>query len=170
MSQRDSNISPKSGHLFTVEILIEETTNGLAMEKLLHLLNVDSVKDYQILKGIGLGQLIELNKKPESLPSIHTSKKPTAPPPAPAPSAVPLAKRVTSSEAASNIVEQLEKFKAGNTLIRLTVIKAQGIKLSLPCRILNFDGSSQNVTVYHVDEKKVYLFKLNEIEDYETFN
>ena len=28
------------GHLFTVEILIEDASNGLAMEKLLHLLNV----------------------------------------------------------------------------------------------------------------------------------
>ena len=42
MSQRNSNISPKNGHLFTVEILIEDATNGLAMEKLLHLLNVDT--------------------------------------------------------------------------------------------------------------------------------
>lgn len=161
MNQRYSNTGPKNGHLFTVEILIEDETNGLAMEKLLHLLNVDTIKDYQILKGIQLGQIIELNTKQGSSASLHTNKKP------PAPSAIPVG-RATHSEAAMHIIEQLEKYKANNTLIRLTVIKAQGIKLNLPCRILNYDASSQNVTVYHVDEKKVYLFKLNEIEDFMT--
>lgn len=159
MNPRDPNTSPKNGHLFTVEILIEDGTNGLAMEKLLHLLNVDTVKDYQILKGIQLGQLIELNKKQGIPDSLHTNKKPVVPTPT-------AAARTNQSEAANPIVEQLESFKTNNTLIRLTVVKAQGIKLNLPCRILNFDASSQNVTVYHVDEKKVYLFKLNEIDDY----
>ncbi|WNR43412.1 hypothetical protein [Paenibacillus roseipurpureus] len=171
MSQRNSNQSPKNGHLFTVEILIEEATNGLAMEKLLHLLNVDTVRDYQILKGMGLGQLIELNKQPERPTSIHTDKSGTkAAEASPAPSKPAAsnasAKKSSVTETNNKIVEQLESFKSNNTLIRLTVIKAQGIKLSLPCRILNFDTSSQNVTVYHVDEKKVYLFKLNEIEDF----
>ncbi|MEC0232418.1 hypothetical protein [Paenibacillus alba] len=161
MSQGKGNISP-NGHLFTVEILIEETTNGLAMEKLLHLLNTNTVKDYQILKGIDLGKLIELNKKKDSAPSLQTSKKAVEAPLAAAP---PEAKAAIS-EAAAAIVQQLEKYKANNTLIRLTVIKGKGIKLNLPCRILNYDDSNQNVTVYHVDEKKVYLFKLNEIDDY----
>ena len=84
MNQRNADTSPKNGHLFTVEILIEDETNGLAMEKLLHLLNVDSIKDYQILKGIQLGQIIELNKKQGSSASLHTNKKPTAPSPTPA--------------------------------------------------------------------------------------
>ncbi|OPH46877.1 hypothetical protein BC351_13165 [Paenibacillus ferrarius] len=161
MSQGKGNISP-NGHLFTVEILIEETTNGLAMEKLLHLLNTNTVKDYQILKGIDLGKLIEVNKKKDSAPSLQTSKKAVE---APLAATVPEAKAAIS-EAAAAIVQQLEKFKANNTLIRLTVIKGKGIKLNLPCRILNYDDSNQNVTVYHVDEKKVYLFKLNEIDDY----
>ncbi|MDD9266071.1 hypothetical protein ACFPES_03400 [Paenibacillus sp. GCM10023248] len=164
MSQGKPN---HTGHLFTVEILVEEATNGLAMEKLLHLLNTPSVKDYRIVKGIELGKLIELNTTKESTPPSHTSKKAAAAPPpaAPAPpAAVPAA-----SEAADLIIKQLEGFKANNTLIRLTVIKGQGIKLNLPCRILNYDSSNQNVTVYHVDEKKVYSFKLNEIDDYVAF-
>src|SRR5690242_20173041 len=127
MNQRNSNIGPKNGHLFTVEILIEEETNGLAMEKLLHLLNGNTVKDYQIVKGIQLGQLIELNTKQANAASQHTNKKPTVPAPSQAPAA-----KSTDSTPAINIVEQLEKFKVNNTLIRLTVIKAQGIKLSLP--------------------------------------
>ncbi|KRF21374.1 hypothetical protein [Paenibacillus sp. Soil787] len=165
MSQEKANTSP-NGHLFTVEILIEDSTNGLAMEKLLHLLNVDTVKDYQIIKGIQLGKLIELNTKKEITPPLQPNKKTAAVPPSTVTAA---AKATTNSGASDKIIEQLESFKVNNTLIRLTVIKGQGIKLNLPCRILNFDSSTQNVSVYHVDEKKVYLFKLNEIDDYVAF-
>ncbi|UKS24419.1 hypothetical protein LOZ80_22665 [Paenibacillus sp. HWE-109] len=165
MSQGKINTSP-NGHLFTVEILIEDATNGLAMEKLLRLLNVDTVKDYNIVKGIELGKLIALNTKKESEPPPHTGKKAVETPKT-APAAA--AKIAANHEAAEDIINQLEGYKANNTLIRLTVIKAQGIKLNLPCRILNYDNSNQNVTVYHVDEKKVYLFKLNEIDDYVAF-
>ncbi|KQX45822.1 hypothetical protein [Paenibacillus sp. Root444D2] len=165
MSQGKADTSP-NGHLFTVEILIEEATNGLAMEKLLHLLNVDAVKDYQIIKGIQLGKLIELNTTKESPPPLQQSKKTAAVPPS---TVTATAKATANSGASDKIIEQLESFKVNNTLIRLTVIKGQGIKLNLPCRILNYDSSNQNVSVYHVDEKKVYLFKLNEIDDYVAF-
>ncbi|NEW07831.1 hypothetical protein GK047_17670 [Paenibacillus sp. SYP-B3998] len=164
MSQTKANAN-QTGHLFTVEILIEDATNGLALEKLLHLLNANTIKDYQIIQGIQLGKLIELNVKKEShsapqhikraIPVSAPATQVTAPP--------------TPIPASEKIIDQLETFKANNTLIRLTVIKAKGIKLNLPCRILNYDNSSQNVTVYHVDEKKVYLFKLNEIDDYVAF-
>ncbi|TXK80047.1 hypothetical protein [Paenibacillus sp. N3.4] len=163
MSQNKTNTSA-GGHLFTVEILIEEATNGLAMEKLLHLLNVDIVKDYRINKGIDLGKLIEVNTTKERDSSIDFNKKNTTALPA---SAASVTKQ--NDAASTKIIEQLESYKLHNTLIRLTVIKAKGIKLSLPCRILNYDNSSQHVTVYHVDEKKVYLFKLNEIDDYVAF-
>jgi hypothetical protein len=167
MSQGKPN---HTGHLFTVEILIEEASNGLAMEKLLHLLNAQTqtVKDYQILKGIELGKLIELNTTTKkSTPPSYTGKKAiTSPPPA---TPAPTMKSTAPSGAAEHIITQLDGFKANNTLIRLTVIKGQGIKLNLPCRILNYDSSNQNVTVYHVDEKKVYSFRLNEIDDYVAF-
>lgn len=165
MSQGKGNTSP-NGHLFTVEILIEDATNGLAMEKLLHLLNVDAVKDYQIINGIQLGKLIELNTKKESTPPLQPSKKTATFPPS---TVTATAKATANSGASDKIIEQLESFKVNNTLIRLTVLKGQGIKLNLPCRILNYDSSNQNVSVYHVDEKKVYLFKLNEIDDYVAF-
>ncbi|MCY9661193.1 hypothetical protein P5G65_06075 [Paenibacillus chondroitinus] len=165
MSQGKQN---HTGHLFTVEILIEEATNGLAMEKLLHLLNAQTVKDYKILKGIELGKLIEMNTtKKESTPPSYTGKKAVTSPPPAAPA--PPITSTAPSGAADHIITQLEGFKANNTLIRLTVIKGQGIKLNLPCRILNYDSSNQNVAVYHVDEKKVYSFKLNEIDDYVAY-
>lgn len=164
MSQGKANTSP-NGHLFTVEILIEDATNGLAMEKLLHLLNVDTVKDYKIINGIQLGKLIELNTIKVSTPPLPPNKETAAVPPPTVTDTV----KATNSGASDKIIEQLESFKVNNTLIRLTILKGQGIKLNLPCRILNFDSSNQNVSVYHVDEKKVYLFKLNEIDDYVAF-
>ncbi len=42
--------------LFKVDILIEEETNGLALETLLHLLNSDKVEDYQVKEGVELGK------------------------------------------------------------------------------------------------------------------
>ncbi len=45
-------------------------------------------------------------------------------------------------------------FQQNNTLLRLSVVKGKGIKLSMPCRIISVDSASGNVTVYHVDEKK----------------
>jgi hypothetical protein len=162
MSQVRANMN-QTGHLFTVDILIEDATNGLALEKLLHLLNANTIKDYQIIKGIELGKLIELNTKKDKDSSKDSYKK------APASKPMVTATAPAPTAASESIKDQLEAFKANNTLIRLTVIKAPGIKLNLPCRILNYDDSSQNVTVYHVDEKKVYLFKLNEIDDYVAF-
>jgi len=160
MNQKAS--SNKTGHLFSVEILIEDASNGLALEKLLQVLNTDKIKDYTIKSGIELGKLIELNVNNKGAGSPETSGQKAS-------QAAPAASIVTAFDAASSsqiVIEQLENFKTNNTLIRLTVIKAKGIKLSLPCRILNYDNSGQTVTVYHVDEKKVYLFKLNEIEDF----
>ena len=45
------------------------------------------------------------------------------------------------------------------------VNKGYGVKLNIPCRIINFDVNSQMLTVYHVDEKQVYSFTLNEIDE-----
>jgi hypothetical protein len=145
----EQNSSPnKNGHLFKVEILIEEATNGHAMETLLHLLNSDKVKDYRILSGMNLGKLIEFNQKEQENASKQSSTQPTP------------------QDTNKTFIDQLEKFKKANSLIRMTVVKGKGIKLSLPCRILNYDPTTESVTVYHVDEKKVYLFKLNEIDDF----
>jgi hypothetical protein len=133
------------GHLFTVEILLEDASNGQALERLLHLLNSSEIKDYKIRKGIDLGKLIELNL-------IENQKK-----------TFPVVKREETDS--QQIIQRLEGFKKNNALVRLIVIKEKGIKLNIPCRILNYDSDTHNVSVYHVDEKQVYLFKLNEIED-----
>ncbi|WP_042228428.1 hypothetical protein [Paenibacillus popilliae] len=59
---------------------------------------------------------------------------------------------------------QIKRYIEQNSLVRLTVNKGKGKKLSIPCRILNFDPVDQLLNVYHVDEKSVYAYQLFEIE------
>jgi hypothetical protein len=164
----DKKKSNVKGQLFTIEVLMEAETNGIAVENLLHILNTEAIKDYKVKSGIELGKLIDLNIKEsvkQALPhrkDAETKKeaefktKKQAYPAAP-------------QEATSNtLIKQLESFIHNNVLIRLTVVKGKGVKLNIPCRVLNYDADTQNVSVYHVDEKKVYLFKLNEIDDFVT--
>ncbi|GLX65692.1 hypothetical protein [Paenibacillus glycanilyticus] len=151
-----------NSYVFQVELLIEGDSNGAALEKLIKSLNQGGYTDYRILNGIQLGRIIDQRKS--ELPGIQQIPvppfvKPAAPAPATAASAVP------------SINNGLESFRAcmkNNKLIRLIVNKGLGIKLSIPCRILNIDEQGHLVTVYHVDEKQVYTFRLNEIEDFQV--
>lgn len=64
------------------------------------------------------------------------------------------------------ITELLQTWMKVGTLVRLSVLKGKGVKLSVPCRILHFDEDKGNISVYHVDDKVVHLISLNEIDDY----
>lgn len=64
-----------------------------------------------------------------------------------------------------SVISLLEQSKENQTLVRLSVVKDRGVKLSIPCKILHFDENLQLLTVYHVDDKKVYSLRLNEIDD-----
>ncbi|MEY9092367.1 hypothetical protein [Paenibacillus sp. RC84] len=160
--------------MFTVKILMEEETNGLALQKLLQVLNNANFTDFTIEQGIELGKLIALNTPSSGTSSTAASSHAAVSDGSPASSGKQPASKTGSSApsaaSASNqqrpqVEDQLRKMIKDNTLIRLSVVKGAGIRLSLPCRVLNFDEESGNVTVYHVDEKKVYLFKLNEIDN-----
>ncbi|MCS7462365.1 hypothetical protein N0M98_19785 [Paenibacillus doosanensis] len=180
--EADQNRIGKRRFLFNVDILIEDETNGRALEKLLHLLNGDGIRDYQIKEGVELGKFIELAlrqsiSKPKSdLSGTRASAGMTAHPSQAAsaaddaPTSATAAAKAPSNPAHGDphqpIWDQLQQFKNQNSLVRLTVVKGKGIKLNIPCRILNFDPISGNVSVYHVDEKQVYLFKINEIDDF----
>jgi hypothetical protein len=61
---------------------------------------------------------------------------------------------------------RIRQYIESNKLIRLKINKGLGVKMNIPCRVINFDASSQLLTVYHVDEKQVYSFGLNEIDDF----
>jgi len=68
----------------------------------------------------------------------------------------------------SPLWEWMDQLKKNNTLVRISVVKGRGVRFSIPGRILGFDSAAEMLTVYHVDEKKVYLLKLNEIDDFIT--
>lgn len=160
----------KRKFLFNVDIMIEEETNGRALEKLLHLLNVENIEDYQIRQGMELGKKIEAAGKgtPFDIPdeenrTASPSKKPQ------------LTKDnkmdsnyQSESDPHQHIWEEMKAFQQNNTLVRMTIVKGKGVKLSMPCRIINTDPPSGNLTIYHVDEKKVYLIQINEIDDFKT--
>ncbi|MFF2091960.1 hypothetical protein [Paenibacillus sp. NPDC058174] len=152
-------IAPKS-YVFQVELLVEGSSNGAALEKIIHALNESPLLDYRILSGIQLGQLIDERKaEADTLVSV--------------PVAIPEPVQAGSAADSSSAIEQsdgfdsIRKYMKSNKLIRLIVNKGFGVKLSIPCRIINFDDQTNVVTIYHVDEKQVYTFRLNEIEDFQ---
>ncbi|QDH22545.1 hypothetical protein [Saccharibacillus brassicae] len=162
----------RSGFLFNVDILIEGSTNGQALQALLALLNdSEKVVDLRINSGIELGQVIEsalasmkTNYQEKSRATLSAAKGFQAKAAAaqiasqPAPKAAP---KPSSYLTPDDIRESISK----NRLVRLIVNKPGGNRLSIPCRILNFDESAQMLSVYHVDEKQVYSFSLNEIDE-----
>ncbi|MFD2671404.1 SPOR domain-containing protein [Marinicrinis sediminis] len=163
-----------SSFLFTVELLLNSPSQAKAVAEIARLLADEQVKDYKIVSGSEVGKWIDqIKQSMESVPSSKPKPAATSPASASKPEVKPASPKSTAavkSETASNsdqkIIELLGHFKDTNTLVRLSVIKGKGVKLSIPCRILNFDESSQNVSIYHVDEKKVYLIKMNEIDDF----
>lgn len=164
--------------LFTLDVLVQGRTNGHALERLMALLNnSEDIADYRVTKGVRLGHVIEeairiaeADKSAKAAPPVSAGKPAAAATQqtgkaASAESAGKDGKPDGSSRAASSLVAQISQYIANRTLVRLSVVRARGIKLSIPCRILNYDESVDIMTVYHVDEKKVYSFKLAEIDD-----
>lgn len=144
MENNDS--SSKLSYVYQVELLIEETSDKKALEKLIHELNRCELRDYRIVSGIRLGE--EIQKRKETLTA--------------SPVPVSMQNNTTGDD---NGWGTLRSLHASGKLIRLLVNKGMGVKLSLPCRIINLDEPGNLVTIYHVDEKQVYTFLLTEIEE-----
>jgi Predicted membrane protein len=168
----------KSSFLFQVEILTENDNNAAALEELLRMLNGCGFADYRITSGIRLGHLIEerLSAANESVPiPIAPAATDTAvPEPAASDSAAP--EQAASGSAAPSPAapnppvaddgfEGIRKYMKSNTLVRLLINRGFGVSMNIPCRIINMDESERLITAYHVDEKQVYTFRMNEIED-----
>lgn len=68
----------------------------------------------------------------------------------------------TSQSAFHHLIEEVI---SNGRLVRLHIVKSRGVRFNLPGRILKFDEYNKTINVYHVDEKQVYTFYLNEIED-----
>lgn len=166
MNLKQSEIT--NSFVFKVELLVESTNNNAALEQLIHALNLGQFLDYRILEGIQLGKLISQRKEetPEqhSVPIIHPNSSPRLDA-NPAESKPQIAE--DDSSRLSDGLDAIRTYMKSNRLIRLIVNKGFGITLSIPCRIINVDEVSNIVTVYHVDEKQVYTFRLNEIEDFQ---
>lgn len=60
---------------------------------------------------------------------------------------------------------KIRQYIQNNQLVRLRANR-YGKQVSMPCRILNFDEAANSISVYHVDEKQVYSFNLNEIDEF----
>lgn len=156
--EKGKSVMKKKVYLFHVDVLLEGYNKAMAQEALQALLRSDKVKFVQMESETPeTGETGE-----EQKPKRKETSKPTEP------------KTDESKKQANNpgndagyrhIINQIEEFKKNNTLIRLSIVKEKGVKLSVPCRVLNYDDTSKYVTIYHVDEKKVYQYSLNEIDD-----
>ncbi|MFD0672998.1 hypothetical protein [Cohnella sp. GCM10027633] len=142
-------------YLFQVEVMVNAPSNGAALEQLLHALNNGNFADYRIGSGIQLGSAIE-----QALAATIKAKAATA----------PAKESVKSPVKESPKVDPLEirirHYIQSNQLIRLNINKGRGVKMNIPCRVINFEPDSQLLTVYHVDEKQVYTVRMNEIDDF----
>ncbi len=152
----------KTSYLFNVEILIEDEHHSTALEQLLNRLNEGKFIDYKVNSGIELGNIIEQRKRLAidsiTIPVASKSQDESTPEPALAPP--------TPAPELELSLEAMKRCEAENKLIRLIVNRGLGIKLSIPCRVININENEHIVTVYHVDEKQVYTFRLIEIEDF----
>jgi len=180
-------------YLFNVDLLIDGESNAQALELLLRLLNDASVSDYRIHAGRQMGRLIQQAlDDPAEHKSVHiprnlqtrtasNAESGAEPQRATKPAAKPETKAADSKAAKTDAKKapasspdiqdqasaRIRNYITGNKLIRLAVNKGRGVKLSVPCRILSYDEEGHSVTVYHVDEKQVYTFSLNEIDDFQ---
>ena len=146
----------QSSFVFNIEVLVEGKNNAAALEQLLHNLNNSTFADFRILSGILLGE--QIDERRSGTTSVH-----------PVPVSSQTANAAKPAQEPLETLCYFEKIRTlmkNNTLIRLIVNKGLGIKLSIPCRIINVDETENFITVYHVDEKQVYTFRLNEIEDF----
>ncbi|RED64016.1 hypothetical protein [Cohnella lupini] len=139
-----SNQSPDGSYLFNVEITVSSSSKGAALVQLQQALNHEKITDYRI------ESVTEPEESVLKAPVSPSSKK--AVPKAP-PQPNPLELRI-------------RQYIESNKLIRLNINKGRGVKMSIPCRVINFDASDNLLTVYHVDEKQVYSVGLNEIDDF----
>ncbi|GGA52482.1 hypothetical protein [Paenibacillus physcomitrellae] len=162
----------ESSFLFNVEILVKSPTNGEALQLLLQLLNSHQgqVADYRVKSGIELGSIIDATRAAKSKTNKTTVSASEASSQAAAPTQA--ADSVKKTEGGSHITgsngnpvgEWIQSHISSNRLVRVLIQTSKG-RQSIPCRILNYVPKEELINVYHVDEKQVYTYKLNEIID-----
>lgn len=170
------------GYLFNVEILVKSSSNALALQSLLQLLNEgEQIIDYRINSGIELGEIIEsllaarkqsfISRSYKRLTASNSQSDTTETTPGNAksedkPADVPGAENNFAAMAKNrNFQDWIQKYISENRLVRI-LINRNGERINIPCRILNFQSETYTINVYHVDEKQVYTFMLSEIIDF----
>lgn len=156
-------------YLFNVDILINARTNPLALQYLLEILNnSDKITDFNINSGLELGRTIDtllrsakiaLNQETASPVSFALPAKPAGK------QAENQQQPKVTKDNPPDVFGRIRQYIQNNQLVRLRTNRP-GKQVSMPCRILNFDEASNTISVYHVDEKQVYTFKLNEIDEF----
>ncbi len=163
--------------LFNVDLMITGKNNAVALQKLLDILNNQhELADFRVVNGIRLGARIEQSIKAAGklqsavhIPaSIKNNSSQTSQPTATVTLSDTTAANDSSSQQSSDddMGSWLSMYIASSQLVRVT-INRRGERMSIPCRILKYDNEDQTISVYHVDEKQVYTFKLNEIDDFQ---
>lgn len=181
--KKESN-QDETSYLFNVDVLVKGRSNVEALQFLLNLLSQnEQIADSRIQSGIELGNLIEaalyLKKQSAANDSSNAaakladrlSKKKSAT----GMNKPSVAQEIKQSHAQSKPATQLElrtyewvkRYIQDKTLVRL-IVNRYGKQRSIPCRILNLDHDRNLLSVYHVDEKQVYSFKMNEIDEITT--
>ncbi|GGD74452.1 hypothetical protein [Paenibacillus nasutitermitis] len=160
-----NNNTEQSAYLFQVDILVEGQSNARAAERLLHLLNQCGFPDFRIKSGLELGKLIEALEtaggSTAAIQDVHILET------ADSAKEIPdLRLETAATEQVPLMIDRVRTCISDNRLIRLSVNKGFGVRLNIPCRIIKLDENNQMLTVYHVDEKQVYTFSLNEIDDF----
>ncbi|UQZ35857.1 hypothetical protein C2I18_21375 [Paenibacillus sp. PK3_47] len=152
-------------YLFNVDILINARTNPLALQYLLEILNnSDKIADFNIKSGLELGRTIDTLLRSAKL-ALNQESAPPASFTVPAKQAGKQPDQQPPRDSAPDIFGRIRQYIQNNQLVRLRTNRP-GKQVSMPCRILNFDEAANSISVYHVDEKQVYTFKLNEIDEF----
>lgn len=137
----------------------------------------DKVTDFNINSGLELGRAIDHLLKSAKMALKNDSftaapvpvKLPEKPadPQAAKPAEKPAAKKPVAApaETPADVFGKIRQYIQNNQLVRLRANR-HGKQVSMPCRILNLDETENSLSVYHVDEKQVYTFKLNEIDEF----
>ncbi|PYE52588.1 hypothetical protein HUB98_25705 [Paenibacillus barcinonensis] len=184
------------GYLFNVDILIKSRSNALALQSLIEFINKqEQIADFRIHSGIELGNIIEamlqqthtnsaepiqmdLQQTTQAHNGQRTSSKPDKTDPVPSGSHQESTTKATHSTTKKTVTDSshvadansfnnwIESLIKENRLTRIVVNNKNGKHQSIPCRILNFDRDNNVVSIYHVDEKQVYTFRTNEIDEF----
>jgi len=149
MTSNRSSGQDEPSFLFSLDVLVRGKTNGQALERLLALLNdCPDVLDCRINGGIRLGAVIEESLRVSQANGAATGALEKMSPAAQKGRETPAtgAPAAAGEKPVSPLIGQIFRYITDRNLVRLTVVKGRGVKLDMPCRILNYDESLDSMS------------------------